>query len=100
MIGIVVVTHGQLANEIVNAAEMIVGEIPNVTAVSIGWHDSTDDAEKTMENKTPDLVVLDVMFPFRISASVPNTWRALLALRVRIRTCFPLFSRLRTMCLP
>ena len=24
---------------------------------------STDDAEKNMENKTPDLVVLDVMFP-------------------------------------
>ena len=24
---------------------------------------STDDAEKSMENKTPDLVVLDVMFP-------------------------------------
>lgn len=45
MIGIVVVTHGQLANELVSAAEMIVGEIPNVTAVSIGWHDSPEDAQ-------------------------------------------------------
>ena len=46
MIGIVVITHGQLARELVSSAEMIVGEIPNVTAVSIGWHDSPDDAQK------------------------------------------------------
>ena len=49
MIGIVVVTHGQLARELVAAAEMIIGEIPNVTAVSIGWHDSPDDAQKEIE---------------------------------------------------
>ena len=49
MIGIVVVTHGQLARELVAAAEMIVGEIPNVTAVSIGWHDSPDDAQREIE---------------------------------------------------
>ena len=46
MIGIVVVTHGQLARELVAAAEMIIGEIPNVTAVSIGWHESPDDAQR------------------------------------------------------
>ncbi len=46
MIGIVVVTHGQLARELVAAAEMIVGDIPNVIAVSIGWHDSPDDARR------------------------------------------------------
>ena len=45
MIGILVVTHGQLASELVTAAEMIVGEIPNVTPVSIGWHDDPDDAQ-------------------------------------------------------
>ena len=46
MIGILVVTHGQLARELVTAAEMIVGDIPNVAAVSIGWHDDPDDAQK------------------------------------------------------
>jgi PTS system mannose-specific IIA component len=46
VIGIVVVTHGQLARELVAAAEMIIGEIPNVTAVSIGWHESPDDAQR------------------------------------------------------
>lgn len=50
MIGIVVVTHGQLARELVSAAEMIVGEIPNVIAVSIGWHESPDDAQREIED--------------------------------------------------
>jgi PTS system mannose-specific IIA component len=44
MIGVVVVTHGQLAIELVNAAEMIVGDLPQFTAVSIGWHDEMNDA--------------------------------------------------------
>ena len=44
MIGVVVVTHGQLATELVNAAEMIVGDPPQFTAVSIGWHDEVNDA--------------------------------------------------------
>ena len=44
MIGVVVVTHGQLATELVNAAETIVGELPHFTAVTIGWHEDTQDA--------------------------------------------------------
>jgi len=44
VIGVVVVTHGQLATELVNAAEMIVGDLPQFTAVSIGWHDDVNDA--------------------------------------------------------
>jgi PTS system mannose-specific IIA component len=46
VIGVVVVTHGQLANELVNAAEMIVGDLPQFTAVSIGWHDDVTDARE------------------------------------------------------
>jgi PTS system mannose-specific IIA component len=45
MIGVVVVTHGQLATELVNAAEMIVGDLPQFAAVSIGWHDDVTDAK-------------------------------------------------------
>ena len=44
MIGVVVVTHGQLATELVNAAEMIVGDLPHFAAVSIGWHEDVDQA--------------------------------------------------------
>ncbi len=49
MIGGVIVTHGQLANELVSAAEMIVGEINHVTAVSIGWHDDVEVAREEIE---------------------------------------------------
>ena len=45
-IGVVVVTHGQLAMELVNSAEMIVGDLPHFTAVSIGWHDDVDHARE------------------------------------------------------
>lgn len=46
LIGVVVVTHGQLATELVNAAETIVGDLPRFSAVSIGWHDDVDAARE------------------------------------------------------
>ncbi|MBI2833525.1 MAG: PTS sugar transporter subunit IIA [Acidobacteria bacterium] len=46
MIGVVVVTHGHLATELLNAAEMIVGDLPQFAAVSIGWHEDADDARE------------------------------------------------------
>lgn len=49
MIGIVVVTHGSLANELVNAARQIVGEIPAIRAVSIGWADDVGVAREAIE---------------------------------------------------
>jgi mannose PTS system EIIA component len=45
-LGIVVVTHGQLATELVNSAEMIVGDLPHFVAVSIGWHEGVDRARE------------------------------------------------------
>jgi len=50
VIGVVVVTHGQLATELVNAAEMIVGDLPQFTAVSIGWHDDVNEARGDIEH--------------------------------------------------
>lgn len=43
-IAVVVVTHGQLAAELLNSAEMIVGDLPQFAAVSIGWHEGVDQA--------------------------------------------------------
>ena len=52
MIGIVVVTHGRLAEELVNAARTIVGDIPAIAAVSIGWADdmtvARDDIQRAI----------------------------------------------------
>ena len=46
MFGVIVVTHGQLAIELVKAAEMIVGDLPQFVAVSIGWHDDVTVARE------------------------------------------------------
>ena len=43
-LGVVVVTHGQLAHELVNAAEMIAGELVRFEAVALGWHDDPNAA--------------------------------------------------------
>jgi PTS system mannose-specific IIA component len=75
-LGVVVVTHGQLAAELVNAAEMIVGDLPHFAAVSIGWHDDVDDARAEIgeaiarvggsaggsESEPADVLVLTDMF--------------------------------------
>ena len=49
MIGGLIVTHGRLAIELLNAAEAIVGDVQNVAAVSIGWHDDVDIASSMVE---------------------------------------------------
>jgi PTS system mannose-specific IIA component len=51
MIGALVVTHGHLGRELVAAAEMIVGEISHIQAVSVGWHDDVNDARKDIEKR-------------------------------------------------
>ncbi|HEX7085353.1 MAG TPA: PTS fructose transporter subunit IIA [Vicinamibacterales bacterium] len=43
-VGVVVVTHGQLAVELLNAAEAIVGDMDHIEAISIGWHDDVEHA--------------------------------------------------------
>jgi len=44
-IGGVIVTHGQLANELLAAAETVVGNLNHIRAVSIGWHDDVEMAK-------------------------------------------------------
>jgi PTS system mannose-specific IIA component len=48
-VGGVIVTHGQLASELLAAAEMIVGPVKHITAVSIGWHDDVEQARNEIE---------------------------------------------------
>src|SRR5689334_24122725 len=45
----VIVTHGNLAGELLAAAEMIVGPISHIAAVSIGWHDDVDAARDEVQ---------------------------------------------------
>ncbi len=55
MIGIVVVTHGRVAKELVNAARRIVGEIPAIAAVSMGWGDDSAAAKAAIEKGLDDV---------------------------------------------
>ena len=41
----VIVTHGQVATELLAAAETIIGNFKHITAVSIGWHDDVEAAK-------------------------------------------------------
>ena len=41
----VIVSHGQVANELLSAAETIIGNFKHITAVSIGWHDDVEAAK-------------------------------------------------------
>ena len=67
MIGIVVVTHGALAGELVNATRTIVGDIPAIAAVSIGWTDDMNSARQAIERAVAevgggDVLILTDMF--------------------------------------
>ncbi|NNE98067.1 MAG: PTS sugar transporter subunit IIA [Pyrinomonadaceae bacterium] len=48
-IGGVIVSHGQLANELLAAAEQVVGELTHIRSVSIGWHDNVEAAQNEIE---------------------------------------------------
>jgi len=55
VIGIVVVTHGRLAAELVNAARTIVGEIPAISEVSIGWEDDMSVTSAAIERAVKEV---------------------------------------------
>lgn len=48
-VGGVIVSHGQLATELVAAAETVVGDSSHIIAVSIGWHDDVESAKAEIE---------------------------------------------------
>jgi PTS system mannose-specific IIA component len=66
MISIVVVTHGQLAEELVNAARTIHGELPGIVAVPLGWGDdavtATSAIGRAIAGVGGDTLVLTDMF--------------------------------------
>ena len=64
----VIVTHGNLAGELLAAAEMIVGPVSHIAAVSIGWHDDVDVARDEVQraitrvSKGGEVLLLTDMF--------------------------------------
>ncbi len=46
MIGGIIVSHGKLAEELLNALAIILGEVVNMEAISIGWYDDVEDSKR------------------------------------------------------
>ena len=76
-IGGVIVSHGQVASELLAATETIVGSLSHITAVSIGWHDDVEMAKDEISrainkvNEGAGVLLLTDMFggtPTNISA--------------------------------
>ena len=50
MIGGIIVCHGRKAEELLNALTIILGEAPNIEAISIGWYDDVEDSKKKINH--------------------------------------------------
>jgi PTS system mannose-specific IIA component len=68
MIGGVIVSHGKLAEELLNALTIIIGEVVNVEAISIGWYDDVEESKKKISqslkrvNQKNGVVIFTDMF--------------------------------------
>jgi PTS system mannose-specific IIA component len=46
MIGGIIVSHGKLGEELLNALNIILGETVNIEAISIGWYDDVEESKR------------------------------------------------------
>lgn len=78
MIGALIVTHGRLAHELLNAAQTIEGPIEDVEAVPLDWNESVDEAREKIRlalgriNENSGVIIFTDMFggtPSNISIS-------------------------------
>lgn len=77
MVTTLIVTHGRMAQELLDAAQMIVGEMPRFVAVSLDWDDSVEEVtEKTRDalatvDPADEVLILTDMYggtPFNVAA--------------------------------
>jgi len=46
LIGGIIVSHGKLAEELLNALTIILGETVNIESISIGWYDDVEESKR------------------------------------------------------
>jgi PTS system mannose-specific IIA component len=77
MVTTLIVTHGRMAQELLEAAQMIVGEMPRFVAITLDWDDSveqvTEKTRRALEAVDPDdeVLILTDMYggtPFNVAA--------------------------------
>ena len=68
MIGGIIVSHGKLAEELLNALSIILGDVVNMEAISIGWYDDVEESRKKinqclkMVNQKSGVLIFTDMF--------------------------------------
>ncbi len=55
MIGGLIVSHGKLAEELLNALTIIIGEAVNIVAISIGWYDDVEESKKKISQSLKNI---------------------------------------------
>ena len=108
-IGGVIVSHGQVANELLSAAETVVGDISHVVAVSIGWHDDVEMAKDQVEraiksvSQGSGVIVLTDMFggtPTNIAAMFLEPGEVEIVTGVNLPMVLKLSSNTKELTLP
>ncbi len=81
MIGGIIVSHGKLGEELLNALTIILGEAVNIEAISIGWYDDVEESKmkinqslKRVDKKNGVLIFTDMFggTPSNLSFSFLN----------------------------
>lgn len=107
-VGGVIVSHGQVATELLAAAETVVGDLNHIVAVSIGWHDDVEIAQGEIEraiaqvNEGSGVLILTDMFggtPTNISAMFIKDGEVELATGVNLPMVIKLASQNKEMTL-
>lgn len=78
MFGVVIVSQGGLAREILDAGRRIAGELPEFTAVSLGWEESLEGAREEIRRAVRErdsgdgvLILVDMFGSTPCNAALP-----------------------------
>lgn len=84
MVSTVILTHGGLAEELLQAARTIVGEMPRFHAVTLDWDDSFEEASRKTElalqriDAEDEVLILTDMYggtPYNVAAAIVEAGR-------------------------
>lgn len=87
MIGIILVTHGDLGKEMINSAHLIVGDIPFINHCSLQKEDKTDRLKERLEKTIYEMRGLDgIIILSDLFGGTPSNLSMLESRRENVRT--------------
>ena len=85
MFQVLILTHGQLGQVLLDSARTIAGEVPNVEALTLAWEDTFEEAHAKVEARLADMtrrsdgdgvLILTDMYggtPFNVARTISST---------------------------